>query len=68
MFSSSAFKVSFLTVHITDPFEMIFDERNDVELPFYFILFYTWKTSQESQIHSLNNLSFSHRFKMETFS
>lgn len=39
MFSSSAFKVSFLTVHITDPFEMIFDERNDVELPFYFILY-----------------------------
>lgn len=39
MFSSSVFKVSFLTVHITDPFEIIFDERNDVEIPFYLILY-----------------------------
>lgn len=39
MFPSIAFKVSFLTVHVTDPFEMTFDERNDVEIQFYFILY-----------------------------
>lgn len=35
MFSSSAFKISFLTVRITGL--MIFDKRND-EIQFYFIL------------------------------
>lgn len=47
MFSYSTFKVSFHTTHITGPFEIIFDEINNIEIQFsnllkynYSILFY----------------------------
>lgn len=45
MFSSSAFKVSFLTIYTTSPFEIIFGERRDTETQFSNSLAYNCSTS-----------------------